>query len=126
MIETAIRCLGVTKRFGAVKAVDGVSFTLAKGRILALLGPSGCGKTTTLRLLAGFERPDAGIIEIGGRVVVGNGLFVPPEKRRVGMVFQDYALFPHMDVAANVAYGLGKGEGRKARVKELLELVGLA
>ncbi len=104
--ETMIRLSGVAKSFGVVEAVRDLDLELTKGKILALLGPSGCGKTTTLRLLAGFEYPDAGETEIAGRLVAGGGVNVPPEKRRVGMVFQDYALFPHMTVAKNVAYGL--------------------
>jgi iron(III) transport system ATP-binding protein len=121
----------VTKRYAAdgPNAVDGVSFSLDRGQILALLGPSGCGKTTTLRLIAGFEAPDAGHIAIGGRVVVraGEGLGVPPEERGVGVVFQDYALFPHLTVEDNVAFGLrrlARGE-RATRVRQVLELVGL-
>ena len=90
----------VTKRFGAVDAANGVTLDLPQGQLLALLGPSGCGKTTTLRLIAGFEQPDSGTIEIGGRVVAGAGVFLPPERRRVGMVFQDYALFPHLTCGA--------------------------
>lgn len=126
MSDFSVRCLSVAKRFGSVRAVDDVTLALRRGQMLALLGPSGCGKTTTLRLLAGFEVPDAGTIEIGGRLVAGNGRIVPPEKRRVGMVFQDYALFPHLDVAANVGYGLPKAEDRESRVREILSLVGLA
>lgn len=125
MGERAIRCVGVAKRFGSVAAVDGVDLALVPGRLLALLGPSGCGKTSVLRLIAGCEVPDRGTIEIGGRVVVGPGVHVPPEKRRVGMVFQDYALFPHLSVARNVAYGLAKGSERAARVDAMLSLVGL-
>ncbi|MBI2954116.1 MAG: ABC transporter ATP-binding protein [Chloroflexi bacterium] len=126
MTDISIRCSSVSKSFGPVRAVEGVSLTLSKGRVLALLGPSGCGKTTTLRLLAGFEVPDEGIVEIGGRAVVGNGSFIPPEKRRVGMVFQDYALFPHLDVAGNVAYGINKADDCRSRVKAILTLVGLS
>lgn len=125
MSDIAINCLSVAKRFGSTLAVEDASLILSKNRILALLGPSGCGKTTMLRLFAGFEVPDSGVIRIGERVVVANGVFVHPEKRKVGMVFQDYALFPHLDVAKNVAYGLSKSDDRSARVGEVLSLVGL-
>lgn len=123
-----IRLSGVAKSFGAHRAVRDLDLELPRGRILALLGPSGCGKTTTLRLLAGFESPDAGEIEIAGRPVAGRGANVPPEKRRVGMVFQDYALFAHMTVAKNVAYGLKgllRGKKKEARVTEVLSLARL-
>jgi|SRR5665811_974692 len=122
---SSISCQGLRKSFGAVRAVDGLSLEVEQGAAVALLGPSGCGKTTTLRLIAGFERPDAGTISVGGRPLSGPGTFVPPEKRRIGVVFQDYALFPHHDVAGNVAYGLGRGADR-GRVREVLDLVGLA
>lgn len=114
----------MSKRFGDVVAVDNVSLEVPRGEILALLGPSGCGKTTFLRLVAGFEQPDAGEVALGGRSVAGNGSFVPPERRRVGIVFQDYALFPHLCVADNVSFGLS-GPGCDARVREVLHLVGL-
>jgi iron(III) transport system ATP-binding protein len=120
----AIACRGVHKAFGAVEAVAGVDLVVPAGSLTAVLGPSGCGKTTLLRLVAGFERPDAGAIAIGARPVAGDGAYVAPERRRVGMVFQDYALFPHLDVAGNVAYALGRRPDR-ARVEALLELVGL-
>jgi iron(III) transport system ATP-binding protein len=122
---------GVGKRFGAGRpaAVDDLTFSLEAGHILALLGPSGCGKTTTLRLIAGFEVPDAGEIAIGGRLVAraGDG-GVPPEERGVGVVFQDYALFPHLTVEANVAFGVARlpRAERRARVARMLELVGLS
>jgi iron(III) transport system ATP-binding protein len=107
-----------------VRAVDGVELNVPRGEICTLLGPSGCGKTTALRLIAGLERPDAGAIELFGRVLSGNGSFVAPEKRRISMVFQDYALFPHYDVARNVGYGLGRRPD-PARVSEVLDLVGM-
>jgi iron(III) transport system ATP-binding protein len=120
---TAIRLEGVTKRFGDVSAVRDASLDVAGGEILALLGPSGCGKTTLLRTIAGFERPDAGTIEVGGRVVAG-AAWAPPEARGVGMVFQDYALFPHLTVAENVGFGLARRD-RAKRVPALLALVDL-
>jgi iron(III) transport system ATP-binding protein len=119
-----LRLSGLRKSYGPVRAVDGVELEVEPGSICALLGPSGCGKTTTLRLIAGLEQPDAGEIAIGERVVCGPGGFVAPERRRIGMVFQDYALFPHLDVAGNVGYGLGRRPDSR-RVAEVLELVGL-
>ncbi|MBZ4418732.1 ABC transporter ATP-binding protein [Myxococcus sp. RHSTA-1-4] len=108
-------------------AVDGLSLAVEPGEVVALLGPSGCGKTTTLRMVAGFERPDAGSVTLEGRVLVGPGTFVPPEQRSVGMVFQDYALFPHLSVVDNVAFGLGalsRAEAQ-ARARSMLKLFGL-
>ena len=114
---------GVSKRYGPIAAVDGADLCVERGEFVALLGPSGCGKTTLLRLIAGFERPDGGTVAIAGRQVAG-GTWVPPERRQVGMVFQDYALFPHLTVADNVAFGLSRGQ-RERRVAEALDLVGL-
>src|SRR6185437_13218666 len=122
---------GLVKLFGSERAVDGVSFGVAKGKFLTLLGPSGCGKTTTLMSIAGLHTIDAGQISVGGMVYTApdKGLFLPPEKRDIGMVFQSYAIWPHMTAAQNVAYPL---EIRKvardeigARVADVLELVGL-
>lgn len=130
MSETcAVRLAGVWKwyRGTAVPAVRDLWLDVRAGELLAILGPSGCGKTTTLRLIAGLERPDTGAIEIGGRVVAGGGRFVPPEERGVGLVFQDYALFPHLTVEENIAFGL-RGfarQERARRVQELLALTGL-
>ena len=130
MKQPEILCVEhVTKQFSSTgtPAVDRVSFALEKGNLLGLLGPSGCGKTTLLRILAGFEKPSAGTVKLAGRIVSGSNGWVPPEKRNTGMVFQDYALFPHLTVAQNIAFGLRKkGDIIKQRVAEVLELVGLA
>jgi len=123
--EPVVRIAGLRKSFGAVVALAGIDLELHRGETLALLGPSGCGKTTLLRTVAGLERPDAGTIEIGGELVEGPGRSLPPERRRLGMVFQDVALFPHLSVAENVSYGIRRAPDRGARVAELLELVGL-
>jgi iron(III) transport system ATP-binding protein len=119
----------VVRRFAgaASAAVNGVSFDIAEGEILAMLGPSGSGKTTVLRLIAGFEPPDAGTIHIAGRLVAGGGAWAPPEARGIGMVFQDYALFPHLTAAENVAFGLHciLAAERGPRTEEVLTLVGM-
>ncbi|WP_254822214.1 ABC transporter ATP-binding protein [Haloglomus halophilum] len=138
---TVLELDGVTKRFGDTVAVDDVSMTVSDGELLTLLGPSGCGKTTTLRLLAGLERPDEGVIRLNGEPVavgaeggaaatetgdVDDGRFLPPEERDVGLVFQDFALFPHLSVAENVAFGLeGEAGANAERVNDLLDLVDL-
>ena len=123
---TALECAGLVKRFGDVEAVTGLDLAVKSGKTLALLGPSGCGKTTALRLIAGFEKPDAGEISVGGRAVASPSVFLPPERRRVGMVFQEGALFPHLTVEQNIGYGLRKDDDRSARIDEALKLVGLA
>ncbi len=124
---TALACRGLVKRYGTTVAVDGVDLEVPRGSLTALLGPSGCGKTTVLRMVAGLLAPDAGEIVIDGRTVADRSTSVPPEKRPVGLVFQDYALFPHLSVARNVAYGLGDlpRRERRERVHEVLDLVGL-
>ncbi|MDJ0508205.1 MAG: ABC transporter ATP-binding protein [Crocosphaera sp.] len=112
-----------------IAAVDQISFNLAQGEILGLLGPSGCGKTTLLRMIAGFEQPSAGTIELGGNLVASAQKILPPEQRNTGMVFQDYALFPHLNIADNIAFGLDKKKLPKKEIKqrigEVLTLVGL-
>jgi iron(III) transport system ATP-binding protein len=125
MSDAFLTCRDVVKRFQAVEAVAGANLSVTKGEVLALLGPSGCGKTTLLRVMAGFETPEEGEIELDGHLLNGPGTFVAPEKRRISLVFQDFALFPHLSVAANVAFGLPKGADKKRRVAELLDLVGL-
>ena len=121
-----LRLEGLEKRFGETAVTRGVSLSAGRGEIVALLGPSGSGKTTVLRLVAGFEVPDAGRIRVEGEDVTG----LPPERRRFGMVFQHYALFPHMTVGENVAFGLrargAPAGGARERVAETLSLVGLA
>jgi len=126
--DVALSIEGVSKSFGTELAVDELSLSVRRGELLTLLGPSGCGKTTTLRLIAGLERPDEGQIELDDRTVSGAGSFVAPEDRDVGVVFQGFALFPHLTAAENVAFGLDDrdAEAKSARVEELLELVGLA
>jgi spermidine/putrescine transport system ATP-binding protein len=123
--EADVRLVRVIKRFGDVVAVDGISVDIARGEFFSLLGPSGCGKTTTLRMIGGFEQPDSGRIELAGTDVAG----LPPHRRDVNTVFQSYALFPHLDVFGNVAYGLRRrGIDKRttaARVSRILELVDL-
>ncbi|MDQ4045464.1 MAG: ABC transporter ATP-binding protein [Chloroflexota bacterium] len=116
---------GLTKAFAGAPVVTHVSFAVHQGELVALLGPSGCGKTTTLRVISGLEHQDAGSVTVGGNVVADDTTFVPAERRKIGMVFQDYALFPHMSVGKNVAYGLRRGRESRQRVDEVLELVGL-
>ena len=117
----------VTKEFGPETAVDGVSLDVEPGELLTFLGPSGCGKTTTLRTIAGLEEPTDGEIRLGGETVAGDGAFVAPEQRDVGIVFQNFALFPHLTVRENIAFGLSDADdaATAARVDELLELVNM-
>lgn len=126
---TTLEAHHLLKRFHGTQqsAVNDISFELNAGEILVLVGPSGCGKTTTLRIIAGLERPDSGIVRLNDRVVASDSVFVPPEKRGVGMVFQDHALFPHLTVAENIAFGLrGRSAAEiKSTVGEMLHLVGL-
>ena len=133
---TVLSCQNVTKRFGSKSqpAVDRVSFVLQEGELLGLLGPSGCGKTTLLRLVAGFEQPESGEIVLAEQSVCGGPTWVPPERRRVGVVFQDYALFPHLNVLDNISFGLKqlsrKGQLPKKQIESLaveaINLVGLS
>ena len=132
MSQTFLEVRNLVKIFGKLTAVDNVSFKVEQGEVVTLLGPSGCGKTTTLRMVAGFEKPNAGEVEIAGRIVVATNrrIHMPPEKRDIGMVFQSYAIWPHMTVFENVAFPLSVRRANrqeiKRRVKETLELVGLA
>jgi iron(III) transport system ATP-binding protein len=126
-----IRVTGLSKAFGTTSAVDSIDFDVPAGSLATLLGPSGCGKTTTLRLIAGLERPDIGEIRVGERVLTSaaRGVFVPPDKRRMGMVFQTYAIWPHMSVFENVAFPLRERRMRAPEIRErvmaMLETLGL-
>jgi iron(III) transport system ATP-binding protein len=116
---------GVGKRYGDVEVLSDITLTVPHGAVLALLGPSGCGKTTLLRLIAGFDRLDEGSIAFDDRIVASPRVYAPPERRGIGYVPQEAALFPHLTVARNIAYGLPRGSHRKARVQEVLDLIGL-
>lgn len=128
VIPAALGFEGVGKRFGAIEAVSDVSFVAKAGEVICLLGPSGCGKSTLLRLASGIERPDSGRILLDGREIAGPAVFVPPENRGVGLVFQDFALFPHLDVIGNVMFGLSNLDRRTALAvaDNALRRVGLA
>ncbi|MCY3835255.1 MAG: ABC transporter ATP-binding protein [Anaerolineaceae bacterium] len=121
----ALRCERLTKTYASQIAIQDLSFAVSPGEWVTLLGPSGCGKTTTLRLIMGFEQPDRGRIFIDDEAVVDRGMQLPPEKRSVGMVFQEYALFPHLTAQQNIAFGIPKHEQPEQRVYELLELMEL-
>jgi len=127
MTHVLVEQIAFTHPGSRTPVIRGMSFAMEKSEIAGVLGPSGAGKSTLLRLLAGLEIPEAGRIVIGGRKVFGDGVFVPPEARGVGMVFQDYALFPHLTVARNIAFGLHRlpRAKRAERVREMLELVRL-
>jgi iron(III) transport system ATP-binding protein len=121
----ALEVRNLVKRYGDKEVVSGIGFTVDAGEVLAILGPSGCGKTTTLRLIAGFEQPNEGTIAIAGQTVSQPGKCLPPEKRRIGMVFQDGVLFPHLSVGDNVGFGIPRGQKKDDRVRQALEVVGL-
>jgi iron(III) transport system ATP-binding protein len=128
LAKPALTVEGIRQAYGRVTALDGVSFTLARGEILALVGHSGSGKSTLLRVAAGLERPAAGRVLLDGAEVCGPGRFVPPERRGVGLMFQDYALFPHMTVLQNIGFGLSRLSRAEADriARDTLDSVGLA
>ncbi len=126
MTEATLSISSLSKSFGKTRVLDGLGLQAPSGSLTAVLGPSGCGKTTLLRLIAGFERADAGTIRVGERVVCDGRTHLAPEHRGIGFVAQEGALFPHLDVAANIAFGLPRSQRRSGRVAELLELVGLS
>jgi iron(III) transport system ATP-binding protein len=122
---TVVDLRGVTKRYRDVVALDDLSLQVKPREVLAVVGPSGCGKTTLLHVVAGLADVDGGTVDVAGRRVAGGGAWVPPEHRRVGVVFQEHALFPHLTVAGNVEFGLPRGRDRAARRGEVLDLVRL-
>ena len=123
MSELVVR--GLEKSFGSVRVLEELDLVVPAGRLAAVLGPSGCGKTTLLRIVAGFETADRGTVVLDGVQVAGPGMHLPPERRRVGVVPQEGALFPHLTVAGNVGFGLSRAQRRAGRIDELLGLVGL-
>ena len=125
--KTVLDLDGLTRSFGAETAVEDLSLTVGEGELVTLLGPSGCGKTTMLRMIAGLEQPSAGTIKIAGKTVADGETFVTPEDRDVGLVFQDFALFPHLSVAENITFGIDDWEKRRQeeRLQELLALADL-
>ncbi|GAA2071428.1 ABC transporter ATP-binding protein [Actinomadura alba] len=124
---TDLQIKGLTKAYGPdMTVLQGLDLTVPSGSLAAVLGPSGCGKTTLLRIIAGFLRADAGTVTVGGRTLTGPGTHIPPERRRIGIVPQEGALFPHLSVAGNVAFGVTDRAARRRRTEEMLDLVGLA
>ena len=125
--ETVLEIQGLSREYAGETAVEDLSLSVREGELLTLLGPSGCGKTTTLRTIAGLEEPTEGSVSIGGRTLADEETFVRPEQRDVGIVFQSFALFPHLTVAENIAFGLQDADDATTadRVEDLLELVGL-
>ena len=121
-----IRTRSVSKSYDEEQVLSDFNLDVWKGSITGILGSSGSGKTTALRLIAGFDRPDAGIIEMKNEVIVSDEVWLPPEKRNIGMVFQDYALFPHLSVEKNIAFGLGKNDLEKGRLKEVIDMCNLS
>ena len=126
MVGADLRLRGVIKRFGTTTVLDGLDLDVPAGRLMAVLGPSGSGKTTLLRVVAGFERISGGEVRIGGALVSGERTHLPPERRRIGIVPQEGALFPHLSVAGNIGFGLKRAARGSGRVEELLDLVGLS
>ena len=125
--EQGLTVEGLTRRFGGRDVVSNVSLRVAPGQVTCLLGPSGCGKSTTLRMIAGVDRPDAGRVSVNGQVLSDDAIHLPPERRHIGLMFQDFALFPHLSVAENVAFGLSGTRAEKhARAEEMLARVHLA
>ena len=121
-----IRTRSVSKSYDEEQVLSDFNLDVWKGSITGILGSSGSGNTTALRLIAGFDRPDAGIIEMKNEVIVSDEVWLPPEKRNIGMVFQDYALFPHLTVEKNIAFGLGKNDLEKGRLKEVIDMCNLS
>ena len=121
-----IRTRSISKSYDEEQVLSDFNLDVWKGSITGILGSSGSGKTTALRLIAGFDRPDAGIIEMKNEVIVSDEVWLPPEKRNIGMVFQDYALFPHLTVEKNIAFGLGKNDLEKGRLKEVIDMCNLS
>tara|TARA_B100001013_G_C24589869_1_gene434313 strand:- start:70 stop:1107 length:1038 start_codon:yes stop_codon:yes gene_type:complete len=123
--KVAVKCEELTKRYAGTIAVDAVSFSVLQGEILSIVGPSSGGKTTTIRMLAGFEQPDSGEISLHDTLVSSSSIFIPPERRNVGIVFQEYALFPNKTVAENVAFGLHRLQRneRHSRLSDVMEMV---